>query len=43
MKLSQIAIISKKKKELRMFSDMLKAHNVPTQLSEGVNIFSIKS
>lgn len=43
MKRSQIAIISKKKKELRMFSDMLKAHNIPTQLSEGVNIFSIKS
>lgn len=43
MKLSQIAIISKKKRELRMFSEMLKAHNIPTQLSEGVNIFSIKS
>lgn len=43
MKLSQIAIISKKKKELRMFSEMLKAHNIPTQLSEGTNIFSIKA
>lgn len=41
--LSQIAIISKKKKELRAFAELLKARNIPSQLSEGVNIFSIKS
>ncbi|MGN1154493.1 MAG: ATP-dependent helicase [Candidatus Gastranaerophilaceae bacterium] len=43
LKLSQIAIISKKKKELRMFAEMLKGYNIQTQLSEGTNIFSIKS
>ena len=43
MKLSEIAIISKKKKELRMFSDLLKAKNIPSQLAEGTSIFSIKS
>jgi len=43
LKLSDIAIISKKKKELKLFADLLKAHNIPTQLSEGTNIFSIKS
>lgn len=43
IKLSDIAIISKKKKELRTFADLLKSHNIPTQLSEGTNIFSIKS
>lgn len=43
IKMSNVAIISKKKKELRLFSELLKSHNIPTQLSEGVNLFSIKS
>ena len=43
LKLSQIAIISKKKKELRVFAELLKSKNIPVQLNEGVNIFTIKS
>ena len=43
LKLSQIAIISKKKKELRTFAELLKSKNIPTQISEGTNIFAIKS
>ena len=43
LKLSQIAIISKKKKELRTFAELLKSKNIPVQLNEGINIFTIKS
>lgn len=41
--LSEIAIISKKKKELNQFAELLKAKNIPIQLNDGLDIFSIKS
>ena len=42
-KLSEIAIISTKKSELREFEQRLKAKNIPCQLNEGQDIFKIKS
>jgi len=42
-KFSQIAIISKKKAELRTFAELLKSKNIPTQMSDGTDIFGIKS
>lgn len=41
--LSEIAIISKKRSELQMFAQMLKAKNIPYQIDEGKSIFSIRS
>lgn len=42
-KLSEIAIISKKKSELEFLADLLQARNIPFQLNDGKSIFSIRS
>ncbi len=42
-KLSEIAVISTKKSELREFEELLKAKNIPCQLNEGLDIFKIRS
>lgn len=42
-KLSEIAIISKKKAELTFLAELLQARNIPFQLNEGKSIFSIRS
>lgn len=42
-KLSEIAIISTKKSELREFEQLLKAKNINCQLNEGIDIFKIRS
>ena len=42
-KLSEIAIISTKKNELRIFEELLNARNIPCQLNEGRDIFKIRS
>lgn len=42
-KLSEIAIISTKKSELREFEQLLKAKNIYCQLNEGIDIFKIRS
>ena len=42
-KLSEIAIISTKKSELRDFEQLLKSRNINCQLNEGLDIFQIRS
>lgn len=42
-KLSEIAIISTKKSELKEFEQRLKSKNIPCQLNEGNDIFKIRS
>ena len=42
-KLSEIAIISTKKSELKEFENRLKSKNIPCQLNEGSDIFKIRS
>lgn len=42
-KLSEIAIISTKKSELKEFENRLKSRNIPCQLNEGHDIFKIRS
>lgn len=42
-KLSEIAIISKKKAELAFLAELLQARNIPFQLEEGKSIFAIRS
>lgn len=42
-KLSEIAIISKKKSELEFLAELLQARNIPFQLADGKSIFSIRS
>ena len=42
-KLSEIAIISTKKSELREFEQLLKSKNIYCQLNEGLDIFKIRS
>lgn len=41
--LSQIAILTKNNSELSTFAEILKEHNIPSELKEGKNIFEIKS
>ena len=41
--LSKIAIIAKKRAELKMFAELLKGKNIPIQIDEGRSIFSIRS
>lgn len=41
--LSQIAILTRSNAELETLSQMLKERNIPSELKEGKNIFSIKS
>ena len=41
--LSQIAILTRSNAELETLSQMLKERNIPSELKEGENIFSIKS
>jgi DNA helicase-2/ATP-dependent DNA helicase PcrA len=43
VKLSEIAIISKKRKELETFAEMLKGKNIPYQINEGKSIFTIRA
>ena len=42
-KLSEIAILTKKNKELKDFADYLKANKVPVEITGGKNIFEITS
>lgn len=42
-KLSQIAIISKKRAELSAFAELLEGRNIPYQIDEGKSIFEIRS
>lgn len=42
-KLSEIAVISTKKSELKEFEQLLKAKNIYCQLNEGLDIFKIRS
>lgn len=42
-RLSQIAIISKKRTELSTFAELLEARNIPYQIDEGKSIFEIRS
>lgn len=42
-KLSEIAVISKKKAELAFLAELLQARNIPFQLEEGKSIFAIRS
>ncbi len=42
-KLSEIAIISTKRSELKEFEELLKSKNIPCQLNEGQDIFQIRS
>lgn len=42
-KLSEIAVISTKKSELKEFEARLKSRNIPCQLNEGQDIFKIRS
>ncbi len=42
-KLSEIAIITRKRAELGIYAEMLKGKNIPFQIDEGKNIFSIRS
>ncbi len=42
-KLSEIAVISTKKDELKEFEERLKSKNIPCQLNEGHDIFKIRS
>lgn len=42
-KLSEIAILTRSNAELETFAEMFKAKNIPYELKEGKNIFTIKS
>lgn len=42
-KLSEIAIICKKRAELNTFAELLKGKNIPCQIDEGKSIFNIRS
>ena len=41
--LSEIAIICKKREELKTFAELLKGKNIPNQIDEGKSIFNIRS